>query len=351
VKEYECVRKRTLQLPKTLQFHKGDTRGKNKNGLFGSCLTLSKGLEYHNTSSYLLNPRNLIMFFLPFIGSSICDSLVIYLYSTLSRVDKQNINNESFLAIGDKLTKILFDLALFRLILVCGPLTYHTVTGRKLIWPAAYYALYIFSGMIVLAHMLLITLYYPDNSPPTTSFTDMIRNDEGVGMSISDRRLLILSYSHRVWAMLTFSLWSIALHVVIVWHVRSTGPETVVMDEGIRDARKMKRMMAYASINKLKSMGGGNLHLQKEKLDNGHFSNGNSEDETPQNDGINDNTKSHYTDFQEESSLLLHNGDVESTNVLENSQIYRNTSDAQQNQVLKSKNSFDVDGEYILNLD
>lgn len=77
-------------------------------------------------------------------------------------------------------------------------------------------------------------------------------NDEDDSSTLH-RYLLALTYIHRVWAMLTFSLWSIALHIVVVWHVRSTAPESAMMDPDRRDARKRKRMMVYASINKFRN--------------------------------------------------------------------------------------------------
>ena len=193
------------------------------------------------------------MFFLPFLGSSICDSLVVYLYTTLSKFkdDLGSDDGEHGLPLRYQFTRVLMVLAVIRLILLFGPLTYHSVTGQRLKWSAAYYTLYISSIIFILIHMLIILKVNQQSIDSLLHLsTRLLNNEERNQTPGLHRHLDGLTYIHRVWAILTFSLWSSALHFVLVWHVRSTGPESVVMDKTKRDARKNRRMLAYASMNK-----------------------------------------------------------------------------------------------------
>ena len=136
------------------------------------------------------------MFFLPFVGSSICDSLVIYLYSTLTKFKKEIINDGTISGASKRFTNILLVFAVTRLIVLLGPLTYYTVTGCRLKWSGMYYFFYISSAISILVHMY--SIIYTNSQAPSESFPNAmtvfvdvaVNSDEDQSSLLDGRRLI-----------------------------------------------------------------------------------------------------------------------------------------------------------------
>ena len=110
--------------------------------------------------------------------------------------------------------------------------------------------------VLILGHIFAILVQHVrvDDSIVPTNSIDPNLPDSSLGVSVTNALGLFLpyvTYMHRVWVILFLSMGSVSLHFVLLAHVRSTAPASVEMDRGRRDARKKKRILAYAASSQI----------------------------------------------------------------------------------------------------
>ena len=124
-------------------------------------------------------------------------------------------------------TVYLVILAIIRLVLLMLPLSYAAWSGTRVPCAVAQYIFHGISSFIVVCHMLaVLTLDDEDSSAGSSS-------------------------SSGGWTLMSLSLISIILHILIVLHVRSTGPN----EDGLYEEKRKRKRLAYAVGGRLRKGG------------------------------------------------------------------------------------------------
>lgn len=134
-------------------------------------------------------------------------------------------------------------LASARMFLSMCPLAYHTITGARLRMAFLYYLFYSSSLLYIVLQMCGLLTKNNNNSNSNPIWSSVWKQ----GLSFTKKE-----YINNIWLILSLSLLSIGLHFVMLWHVRSSAPISLEIDQTRREAENKKRLMAYAAFNKFK---------------------------------------------------------------------------------------------------
>jgi hypothetical protein len=102
--------------------------------------------------------------------------------------------------------------------LVLVPLLFHSYTGTALRFPVLYHLLYWGTLVAILAHVLALSLVNPE------SLEAIIPLDSASSNSANGNNATAIHELRRIWYVLLLSLVSNVCHLVMLLHVRSTGP-------------------------------------------------------------------------------------------------------------------------------
>ncbi len=116
-------------------------------------------------------------------------------------------------------TQYAAPLAILRLVLLVFPLPYHNYSGTAVKCPVFYELLYGTTLLVVLFQLLGIMIMDPESL--STIVPDMQRRMDPASSSSSEEQATIMAHT---WWVLCLNLLSNLLHIVLLWHVRSTAP-------------------------------------------------------------------------------------------------------------------------------
>ena len=183
------------------------------------------------------------MFLIPSLGATISDCLVIILHHDFS----SHLSHENFWSMEN--TGYLTFMSSARLLFLL-PLIYHTYSGNRLRLSKLYMSFHVCSAVVVSCHFVAFSILTIDDAiskSNTMTQTNNINATKDDGNSYDSKEIDI------IWTLLILSLISIALHIVILFHVRSTAPTNDAITRKFEGAQrvnnnsvgKTRKMLAY----------------------------------------------------------------------------------------------------------
>lgn len=199
-------------------------------------------------------------FLIPALVSGLCDVLILVLQEhreeehllinnvlisnniSISVADDDTLENSSSAFLSVHHVQYLAFAAVLRLLLLLFPLPYHSWTGTAIRFPFCYQLFYGTTLLAVLLHALVLSMIDPD------SIATLIHTTTSMAAQEDSIAPLQLQLSRSAWWILILSLVSVASHVIMLVHVRSTAPSMEYIPyHSLLGNRKKKLVYYYAS--------------------------------------------------------------------------------------------------------
>lgn len=184
------------------------------------------------------------MFLIPSLGATISDCLVILLHHDFS----SHLSHENVWSIEN--TTYLTFMSFARLLLLL-PLIYHTYSGNRLRFPKVYLSFHVCSAIVVTCHFCAFSIMTIEEA---ISKSNTITHEEDIHMTDKNEKKQYDSKEMDIiWTLLILSLIAITLHIIILFHVRSTAPTNDAITRKFEGAQrvnsssvgKSRKMLAY----------------------------------------------------------------------------------------------------------
>lgn len=196
-------------------------------------------------------------FLIPALVSGLCDVLILVLQEhreeehllinnvlisnniSISVADDDTVENSSSAFLSVHHVQYLAFAAVLRLLLLLFPLPYHSYTGTAIRFPFCYQLFYAATLLAVLLHALVLSMMDPDSIATLIHTTTSIATQ---GDSIAP---LQMQLSRSAWWILILSFLSVASHVIMLIHVRSTAPSMEYIPYHSSLGNQKKKLVYY----------------------------------------------------------------------------------------------------------